>query len=253
VDDARVGRLCRALRRRRGWRQADLAAQAGCHQTTISTIERGGVASLRLAITRRVFIALGASFDGLVGWRAGDLDRLLDQRHAAVVEQVSGRIGEWGWIAVPEATYAVNGERGSIDILAGQPERRAVAVFEIKTDIPRIEEAVRRHDEKARLAPGLATGRFGWRPEMVARILVMPEDSTLRRLVARHQATFRATYPNTSRDARAWLRAPAGPMAATWFLAPKPGGGDKRELGGPRRVRRPRGDRARAQPTANAA
>ena len=240
MDDARVGRICRALRRRRGWRQVDLATRAQCHQTTISLIERGGVASLRFAVTRRAFIALGASFDGLVGWRAGDLDRLLDQRHAEIVEAVAKITSARGWQVLPEATYAVGGQRGSIDLLAARSDQRAIIVFEIKTDIPRVEETARRHDEKARLAPVLAVERFGWRPTAVARVLVLPEDTTIRRIVERHKATFGAVYPQSGREARTWLRKPFGPLSAIWFLSPTSGGIGKLDGGGPRRIRQPR-------------
>lgn len=120
MDDARVDRICRALRRRRGCTQAELAARAGWQQTAISRIVRGHVAGLRLAVARKVFAALDASFDGTVGWRAGELDRLLDERHAATVEAVAVILRRLDWLVIPEASYSEWGERGSIDILAGR-------------------------------------------------------------------------------------------------------------------------------------
>lgn len=184
MDDARVGRICRALRRRRGWTQADLARRAGCHQTTISRIERGHMADLRLAVTRKVFAALDASFDGIVGWRAGDLDRLLDDRHARTIEAVAVLLRSWDWLVIPEASYSEWGERGSIDILAAHADLRAAAVFEIKTEITSVEETIRKHDQKSRLASALAKKRLGWSPDHVGRILVVPEDATIRRVLA---------------------------------------------------------------------
>jgi hypothetical protein len=74
-----------------------------------------------------VFAALDASFDGIVGWRSGDLDRLLDDRHAATIEAVALILRTRGWLVIPEASYSEWGERGSIDILAGREEARAVA------------------------------------------------------------------------------------------------------------------------------
>jgi len=238
MDDPRVGRICRALRRRRGWTQADLALRAGCHQTTVSRIERGHVANLRLADLRTVFAALDASFDGIVGWRAGDLDRLLDDRHARTIEAIAMLLREWGWLVIPEASYSEWGERGSIDILAARADVRAVAVFEIKTEIASVEETIRKHDQKSRLAfSGLAQRRLGWSPVWVGRILVVPEDATIRRVIARHEATFTAAYPLRSRAIRGWLEAPQDGAAGVWFLSPKPGGAGSQTRGGPRRVR----------------
>ncbi|HEY8870152.1 MAG TPA: helix-turn-helix transcriptional regulator [Candidatus Limnocylindrales bacterium] len=240
MDDLRVGRICRALRRQKNWRQIDLAARVGCHQTTISRIERGHASEVQLGLIRRLFAALGASFDGDVRWRAGDLDRLLDERHAAVVGAATRILMGAGWEVAPEVTYSEWGERGSIDLLAGHAASRSVAVLEIKTDIPKVEETVRRHDEKTRLASKLAERRFGWRPEVVSRVLVLPEEVTLRRTIQRHEATFRAAYPMTSRDVRRWLRLPSGPASGVWFLSVKRPSLGSRGSGGPRRVRRPK-------------
>jgi transcriptional regulator with XRE-family HTH domain len=43
MDDLRIGSYCRVFRRRLGWRQADLRARVGVHQTTISWIDRGAL------------------------------------------------------------------------------------------------------------------------------------------------------------------------------------------------------------------
>jgi Holliday junction resolvase-like predicted endonuclease len=187
-----------------------------------------------------VFAALDASFDGIVGWRSGDLDRLLDDRHAATIEAVALILRTRGWLVIPEASYSEWGERGSIDILAGREEARAVAVFEIKTEIASVEETIRKHDQKARLAfHGLASKRLGWSPTCVGRILVVPEDATIRRVIARHDATFSAAYPLRSRAVRSWLETPGTSAAGVWFLSPKPGSAGSRTGGGPRRVRHP--------------
>ena len=61
MDDLRVGRLVRALRRRRGWRQADLADRAGTSQSVISELERGRLAGVTVGAVRRIGGVLGAS------------------------------------------------------------------------------------------------------------------------------------------------------------------------------------------------
>jgi hypothetical protein len=56
----------------------------------------------------------------------------------------------------------VFGERGSIDLLAWHESSRTLLVIELKTELTSVEETLRRHDSKVRLAPGIARERFGW-------------------------------------------------------------------------------------------
>lgn len=218
----------RAIRRRRRLRQIDVAMKAGCGQSTISLIERGHLERLSIRRVRTVAAALDARFDGLVSWRGGDVDRLTDSRHAALVEDAAGRLRQLGWDVHVEVSYARYGERGSIDLLAARQERRAVAVMEMKSEITAIEELARRHDEKTRLAGEICHERFGWRPLHVARLLVVPEDRTIRRVIARYRATFGAAYPMANVELRRWLAAPSGPASGVWFLPLNNGGGASR-------------------------
>jgi transcriptional regulator with XRE-family HTH domain len=60
VDLVRLGLGIRALRRRRGWRQKDLAAAAGVAQTVVSLIERGHADRVSMPLLRDVAAALDA-------------------------------------------------------------------------------------------------------------------------------------------------------------------------------------------------
>src|ERR1700730_18127733 len=122
------------MRRRLGWLQIDLARKCGCSQTAISRLERGFLATLSIATVRRIFAALGAGFDGLVTWRGGEFDRLLDGRHAELVEVTARTYRSRGWTVLPEVTFSRYGERGSIDLLAVNESLRAVAINEMKTE-----------------------------------------------------------------------------------------------------------------------
>ena len=218
MDDLRLGAVCRVLRRRLGWRQSDLAAKLGCHQTTISRIERGQLGGIDVDLLRRVFAVLGARFEPDVLWRGGERDRLLDERHAELVEMAAADYLVAGWRTVPEVTFSHFGERGSIDLFCGHDATRTVAVNEMKTSIPSVEETHRRHDAKVRLAARLAEERFGWRPRAVGRILVVAEDRTIRRVIASHPTLFDAAYAARTREIREWIRAPSGSLAGIWFL-----------------------------------
>jgi len=210
MDDIALGRRFRALRHRLGWRQADLAGRAGVSQDRISRIERGRFARMPLSQLRQVANALDAEFVSSLRWRGGDLDRLVDEGHARLVGQVASVLGAAGWLVRPEVSYAVYGERGSIDLLAWHPGRRIALVVEVKTELVSVEETLRKHDEKARLAPGIAAERFGWRAVGTGRLLVLPSRATSRRQVTRQAAVFEVAYPLRGLELRRWLGAPAG-------------------------------------------
>jgi hypothetical protein len=110
------------------------------------------------------------------------------------------------------------GERGSIDILAWHAPSRTLLVVEVKTELTSLEETLRRHDAKQRLAAAIAVERFGWpSPASVNRLLVLPGQSTPRRHVRRHAAVLDAAYRVRGDAARRWLRSPDGPVSLLIF------------------------------------
>jgi transcriptional regulator with XRE-family HTH domain len=232
VDDLRVGRALRALRLRRGWRQADLAVAAGLSQSTISLVERGHWTRLSVSAVRTAFAALDARLDGAVSWRGGALDHLLDEGHAALVGEFGGRLRRERWTIEIEATYSIFGERGSIDILAGHESSCAALVVEVKTEIASVEETIRRLDAKVRLASAIATERFGWRPRVVARLLVVRDGSTSRRRIERQRAVFDAAFPDRGDSVRAWLREPSARLSGLVFMSATNPRGTRRPVAG---------------------
>lgn len=218
MDDRTSGLVIRALRRRKGWRQGDLAARAKVSQSTISRAERGWLEDLTLRVIRAIFAALEARVQLSPRWRGAELERLLDEDHSKVVADVASRLERLGWTVELEVTYSVFGERGSIDVLGVRPADRAVVVIEVKTDLASSEAVGRKVDEKARLAPDVVAGRHGWTPVSVGRIVVMPDTNRLRRLVDRHEVIGRM-FPVRALAIRRWLRHPSGTMAGLWFLS----------------------------------
>jgi len=218
VDDRTAGLVIRALRRRRGWRQEDLAARARVSRSQVSRAERGWFEQLTLRSIRSIFVALEARLLIAPRWHGAELERLLDEDHAVVVASVARRLESFGWIAELEVTYSEFGERGSIDVLGLFPAARAAIVIEVKTDVASAEAMGRKLDEKARLAPGIVKARFGWTPTVVGRLIVMPETMRLRRLVQRHDVIGRM-FPVDALGARRWLREPRGAFAGLWFLS----------------------------------
>ncbi len=228
------------LRQRRGLRQVDVAALAGVSQATVSTAEHGHIGALPLATIRRLFAAVDAGFDGLVLWRGGAIDRLLDERHAKLVGLMVARLSALGWRVVVEATYSVYGERGSIDVLAGHDATRSLLVEEVKSELMSVEVVGRKTDEKLRLARAqLCRERFGWTPIAAARVLVLPATDTSRRSVARHAAVLGTAFPVRGREVTRWLRRPGGDLSGILFVSDISGRDGSGARGGSQRVRRP--------------
>lgn len=216
VDLVRSGLAIRALRRRRGWTQLQLGRRAGCSRSEISRIERGTITSLERL--QRVLAALGARLSVKVLWQGEELDRLLDRDHATLVEAVVHLLSASSWVVIPEVTFQVRGERGSIDVLAWQPAARVLLVIEVKSVVPDVQATLAGVDRKGRIAPVLARER-GWDLAAVARILVLPDDRTARRRLARFAATFDRAFPARTREIRRWLRVPTGALAGVLFLS----------------------------------
>jgi transcriptional regulator with XRE-family HTH domain len=237
VDLVALGLALRALRRRRGWRQSDLARAAGVSQTLISAIERGHGDRAAVRTLLRITAALDARLVMQLRWRGGDLERLLDADHAALSARMAALLTGLDWQVRVEVTYATYRASGSIDILAWHPSTRTLLVIEVKTEITSAEGTLRKLDEKGRLAAAMARERFGWDAAVVARLLVVEEASTARRRIEAHSAIFDAALPTAGRDIRRWLRGPVGSIAGRYFLSASTGTTGIQRRGGRHRVR----------------
>lgn len=240
MDLVHLGRVIRALRRRRRWRQSDLATRVRVSQSLISLVERGHGDRLALGTLLRIAGALDARMVIELRWRAGDLDRLLDEGHAALGAAVVRRLGKGGWETRAEITYAFDRSVGSIDVLGWHEATHALLVIEVKTELTSAEATLRKLDEKVRLAARIATDRFGWKPRWVSRLLVIQDTTTARRRVERHDGLFATAFPLRGVEASRWLRQPDGAVGALLFLSPSNPGGVKQRGMPSHRVRRPR-------------
>ena len=218
VDDRRIGLLLRALRRRLGKRQVDLARAAGSSQSAVSRAERGHLDTLSIRRLRALFGAVDARFEGSVRWRGGDADYLLDRAHADLGASVADRLVGLGWTVLPEVTFVRGGERGSIDLLGVRPDARAAVLVELKSEMTSFEQQQRRLDGKSRVLPSVVEERFGWRPRSVAVILVLADNSTNRGRVRHVQSLIRGVLPASNWQLRRWLAQPIGHIAGIWFL-----------------------------------
>jgi transcriptional regulator with XRE-family HTH domain len=219
ADDQRLGELFRLLRRQQGLTQEQVAASCAIPVREISLLESGAYEQVAFGRIRRLFAEVDGKVRISVWWKGAAADRLLDERHAALGERAARVMARLGWQLPFEVTYSKYGERGSIDIFGHRKEHRAVAVCEVKSAFGSLEELNRSMDTKVRLAPGICSERFGWTPIHVAKLLIVPEVSTMRRVVENHRQTMDQLYPARSREIRAWLRQPDTNIGAIWFLS----------------------------------
>lgn len=217
MDVIRFGLGVRALRRRRGWAQDDVATKANVSRAAVWRIERGRADRVPVHILVRVAATLGARIDVRLLWQGEGLDRLLDSGHADLVERTLELLASADWIVATEVSFNISGERGSIDILAFHPETGSLVVIEVKSVVPDMQAMLHGIDRNGRLARDIARER-GWKVTSVTRLLVLQDDRTSRRRVEQHAATFRSALPARTSDVRRWLRRPVGTKDGVLFL-----------------------------------
>ncbi|MEO5919286.1 MAG: hypothetical protein ABIQ17_06970, partial [Candidatus Limnocylindrales bacterium] len=155
----------------------------------------------------RVAAALGARVSVRLEFNGDALDRLLDADHARLTERLIGVLRGNGWECSSEVTFAVYGERGSVDVLARHPPTGIILVIEVKTVVPDLQATLSTLDRKVRLSAGIA-GRLGWNATVTGRLLVIADTRTSRRRVAGYAETLGAVLPDRSASVRKYLRAP---------------------------------------------
>jgi transcriptional regulator with XRE-family HTH domain len=237
MDDLRVGLTLRAVRRRLGWRQLDVAARAAVSQRLVSLVETGQLERLTLRSLRAIGRALEVRLQVESVWRGGQLPRLLDAEHATIVNAVAAIMRRHGWEILVEYAFNHFGDRGSVDLVGWQPRHRALVLVEVKSRITDVQDLHAAMARKRRVVPMLLSAERGWQPVTMGQLLVVGEASAQRRLVARHGEIFSATFAQRGREARSWLARPAGTLSALWFLSPSNGGTAKRLERQPQRVR----------------
>lgn len=250
VNGRQLARAHRALRIRQALRQSDVAERSGVGRWKVVDLEAARVDDLTVGVIERCFATLGAGIRLGADWHGAALDRLFDERHARLVGLVVEFLRRRGWRIEVEVSFSQRGDRGSIDVFAWHPVRFALVVFEIKSELGGLDPLLRPLDVKFRLAPAIAN-RFGWRPvRSVSRIVVCPEDRTVRRQAARHEAVLSQALPARGHQVRRWLAEPDSAIAGLWFMSDVAGTDGKRNPSAVRRVRRPtpRSDDARVGP-----
>ncbi len=217
-DDDRLANASRALRLRLGLTQDSLVG-TGRSRHIPRLIENGGAGELRLKDVRDHFSRLGGSVRVNAWYDGALLDRLVDSEHADVVEHAVSQIVGPNWQGVhTEVSFNEYGDRGSIDFLAANEVERAVLIGEAKSAWGALGETLRSLDIKVRLAPKIATDRYGWQPRVVGVVLALPESSSSRRVAQRYSTTLLNAFPARNIEIQRLLRSPHQPLRGLWFL-----------------------------------
>ena len=195
MDDRRVGQILREVRIHHGWRQADLSERSGVGRAQISEAELGRIDRVSLRSLRRLGDALDIRVSVALWWRAGQIDRLLDRAHAAIVEHVVQSLRSDEYDVRVEYTFSEFGERGSVDVLGWRAADRTLAIGEIKSRIDDVQATNAAFGRKARLVPAIVRRDEGWDPARVVTLLALPDTRQNRDVVRRHAGTFAATWP----------------------------------------------------------
>jgi transcriptional regulator with XRE-family HTH domain len=236
VDALRFGRQFRALRIRSEKRQVDVSDDSGLSRLLIAAIDRGEIERVTVGAVVWAAAALGADVDVRVRWRGEHLDRLIDEAHAALVDATVRRLRRLGWIVDVEVSFAIWGERGSVDVLAFHPDFGALLIVEVKSAVADTQATLHGLDRKARLARDIVKGR-PWAIHHVSRLLVVGASATSRRRIARLAGTYDAALPARGTTVRHWLARPTEPLSGLLFLSDDSHVGTRRRNPSRERVR----------------
>jgi hypothetical protein len=95
-----------------------------------------------------MIVVLGGELDVRVSWHGEELDRLLDATHAAIGDSLVRILTDLGWQCAIEVTFAIRGEKGTVDVLAWHPPSGRLLVVEDKSVVPDLQSMLSSLDRK---------------------------------------------------------------------------------------------------------
>lgn len=225
--------------------QRELARAAQVSDGSVSRVERGLIDGMSLHTIRSIARVLDVRVDLLPRSRAADLERVANSAHASLAEAVVAWLTSFpGWAVRVEVGFSNYGDRGVIDLLCWHAERRILLVIELKTELVDINALLGTLDRYVRNAAP-AVKPMGWRPLVVARLLVVGDSDVNRRRVRAHESLFAAALPDRIVAVRRWLRDPVGDLAGVIFFSNRHPRSTNAAVATVRRVRGPNRPRRR--------
>jgi transcriptional regulator with XRE-family HTH domain len=190
----RIGGDTKAMRKRRGWTQAELADGAGLGRMVVNRLERG-VGSLDLEALERIGVALDVPVTAGFG-RDPRMD-VADAGHLAMQELIL-RIGrDHGYSGAFELPTRPAEPWRSIDVVLGSDARHRMICVECWNTIGDIGAAARSSTRKAAEVEQMAVGRWGI-DARVGLAWVVRSTNRNRALLARYPEVFATRFPGSS-------------------------------------------------------
>lgn len=185
-----MGRQLRMLRIRRDWRQTEVADKSGLSTSVIGRHESGIIGSSS-ALERHAG-TFGMRVEVRIVGRAGELARLGDDEHAAIVEALAAWFRAEGFLVEVESSFSEWGERGRIDLLAYDPRTGTLVIVEVKSLLLDLQDLFGALNIKERLATTIAERR-GWQVRRRVSVLGVASTAANRDIVRTHPSLF-ATF-----------------------------------------------------------
>ena len=129
-----------------------------------------------------------------------------DRSQAPIAEELL-RIAAPTWDRNVEVAV-VRPARGFVDIVFDSEPRAATVATEVETRFDRLEQQIRRAEEKARSLPSSDLWRAIDGDRTIYRLLVVRSTAATREVARRFEATLRAAYPARASDVYAALTEP---------------------------------------------
>lgn len=139
-----------------------------------------------------------------------------DRAQAAIVEELL-RVADPTWDRVVELAVT-RPARGFIDVVFDSVTRGAMVATEVETRFDRMDQQIRRADEKAGSLPSSDLWESMDGERSIHRLLVIRSTRANREIARRFEATLRAAYPARAHDIYEALTTPRGPWPGDGIL-----------------------------------
>lgn len=191
-----IGRQVADLRMDAGASLSDLARCTGIDRGHLWRIEAG-----QRSPSLEALLAISACLGAEPGIRLFPIggSRIHDRFQAPMVEALIRSLGP-AWRPSPEVP--VPAARGVIDLVLRRSLDRLTIACECHSELRRLEQVIRRANEKADALRGHA-------PEQTSTLLLLRSTTTTREIATTYAATLGAAYPTRTVDALAALRGTA--------------------------------------------
>jgi len=142
--------------------------------------------------------------------------QIYDRSQAPIIEELL-RIAHPTWDRSVEVAV-LRPVRGFVDVVFDSQTRATTIATEVESRLDRLEQQIRRADEKARSIPSSDLWRSIDGDRAIHRLLVIRSTAATREVARRFESTLRAAYPERAADVYAALSEPDRPWPGHGIL-----------------------------------